>query len=62
MSQIRGRESDAEFVRRVCIVGGIAALVAMLYKLSDVVLLSFGRFSLLWSYGHLRGRYRLRHL
>ena len=42
MSQIRGRESDAEFVRRVCIVGGIAALVATLYKLSDVVLLSFG--------------------
>ena len=34
--------SDGEFIRRVLIVVGIAALAAALYQLSDVVLLIFG--------------------
>ena len=38
----RGRVSDAEFIRRVLIFVGIAALAAALYKLSDVLLLIFG--------------------
>ena len=34
--------SDGEFIRRVFIVLGIAALAVALYKLTDVVMLIFG--------------------
>ncbi|MCK9910376.1 hypothetical protein MXD81_14625, partial [Microbacteriaceae bacterium K1510] len=34
--------SDADFIRRVFIVVGILALVAALYLLSDLLLLTFG--------------------
>ncbi len=42
MSERRERRSEAEFIRRVLITIGIAALAAAVYRLSDVILLIFG--------------------